>query len=285
MREKASFLIMARGLSLHIGVNETDFAHYGNALDHLVACAADASEMATLADHKGFEEVRLLIDHDARLDHILVELDRLAATAKNGDLVFITFSGHGSQIPILPGSETDEGDLFDETWCVFDNQLIDTEIFQKLALFEKGVRIVFLLDSCHSGTAIHEWIHESWDFLEHFRDQKNLRFRFMNKSARNQVFNKNKADYVARQQQLTANKKIKASVCLISACQDNQRAIEDTFHGMFTNAILFEINQAHSYKSLHKAVHKHLHAFQSPNFYTLGTGVKSFIKQPFLHIK
>ena len=44
-------------------------------------------------------------------------------------------------------------DLEDETWCLYDGELIDDELAELWAHFAKGVRIVVLSDSCHSGTA------------------------------------------------------------------------------------------------------------------------------------
>ena len=46
----------------------------------------------------------------------------------------------------------EEADKRDETWCLFDSQLIDDELYFELAKFASGVRILVLSDSCHSGT-------------------------------------------------------------------------------------------------------------------------------------
>jgi hypothetical protein len=48
----------------------------------------------------------------------------------------------------------DEEDQLDETWCLYDGQLIDDELYLELSKFAEGVRILVLSDSCHSGTMI-----------------------------------------------------------------------------------------------------------------------------------
>lgn len=275
-----------RGYSLHIAVNDPDSNHYGPNLRKLKACHNDAQEMAMMARQAKFTEVNKLLEQDATLGNVLSRLDKYAQEAKPGDLVFITYSGHGSQIPVLDPNQVDETDHFEETWCLYDTQLIDTEFYHCLSNFRKGVRVFILLDSCHSGTAIHEWIHESWSYLEDYLASRDQRFRHVSQSHRDKIYKKHRIDYENRQEALLQEppKKIESSVCLISACQDNQRAIEDLLNGRFTSAVLFENNRKHTYRSLHKQVHKHLHAFQSPNLYTLGLGTNKMLRQPILEI-
>ena len=61
---------------------------------------------------------------------------RAAAKALSaGDLFFLTYSGHGGQVPDVTG---DEADKQDETWCLFDGQLIDDELYFELSRFASG---------------------------------------------------------------------------------------------------------------------------------------------------
>src|SRR5262249_38382236 len=76
-----------------------------------------------------------------------------AKTLDRGDLFFLTYSGHGGQVPDVTGEERDKKD---ETWCLYDGQLIDDELYAELAAFEPGVRVLVLSDSCHSGTVTRE---------------------------------------------------------------------------------------------------------------------------------
>lgn len=278
---------MPKGYSLHVAVNQPDPAHYGPNLRPLHACLNDADNMAQLAAHAQFQKIEKLHDQEATYTNVIGQLNAYAQQAKAGDLVFISYSGHGSQIPVIhPGDNSGEDDHLDETWCLYDTQLIDTELYHALTKFEKDVRILVLLDSCHSGTAIHEWIHESWAFLEDFLNSRDQRFRHVSESIREKLFKKHRADFEKRQQEMIDQGvgKVQASVCLMSACQDNQRAIEDLHNGRFTSAVLFEVDNQHTYRSLHKKIHQHLHAFQSPNLYTLGPKTDQMLKLPFLKV-
>ena len=53
-----------------------------------------------------------------------------AKALKPGDLFFLTYSGHGGQVPDVTG---DEDDKQDETWCLYDGQLIDDELYFELS--------------------------------------------------------------------------------------------------------------------------------------------------------
>lgn len=278
--------LMAKGLSLHIAVNEPDPVYYGATLKPLKACHNDANEMAELARKAGIKNSTILLDADATIGNVSQTLQKYAHDARPGDLVFVTYSGHGSQIPAAGGGGAEEDDGLDETWCLFDTQLIDTEFYQALANFKKDVRVVVLLDCCHSGTAIHEWIHESWHFIEAYLADRDHRFRHVPENLRGDLYRQHRDDYLARQEKamLGMPASIEASALMISACQDNQRAIEDLFNGRFTSALLYETGNRHTYRSIHKQMHKHLHAFQSPNLYPLGVKTSKLLKQPFLSI-
>ena len=54
----------------------------------------------------------------------------------------------------MPDVWGDEADKQDETWCLYDGQLIDDELYFELSKFAPGVRILVLSDSCHSGTVV-----------------------------------------------------------------------------------------------------------------------------------
>ena len=60
-------------------------------------------------------------------------------------------SGHGGQVP---DKNDDEPDAQDETWCLYDGELLDDETYSLLSELSEGVRILVFSDSCHSGTSI-----------------------------------------------------------------------------------------------------------------------------------
>jgi hypothetical protein len=65
------------------------------------------------------------------------------------DIFLLTYSGHGGQVPDTNG---DEPDRKDETWVLYDGELVDDELHELYTQFKSGTRVVVLSDSCHSGT-------------------------------------------------------------------------------------------------------------------------------------
>jgi hypothetical protein len=51
---------MAKGISLHIGINRVDPDHYDGWDGPLVACEADANDMAAIAKELGYDQRKLL---------------------------------------------------------------------------------------------------------------------------------------------------------------------------------------------------------------------------------
>ena len=93
---------------------------------------------------------------------IIAAMEDAAATAQPGDTVVFYFSGHGSQAPDASG---DEGGGYDEILLPADaagwkgaigaveNAIVDDEL-QAWAqgLMDRGVKVVGLVDACHSAT-------------------------------------------------------------------------------------------------------------------------------------
>ncbi len=95
----------------------------------------------------------VLLTKKATRSNVLAGMRAAAKALKTGDLFFLTYSGHGGQVPDVTGEEPDKQD---ETWCLYDGQLIDDELYFELSRFAAGVRILVLSDSCHSGTVTRE---------------------------------------------------------------------------------------------------------------------------------
>ena len=111
-------------------------------------------------------------------------------------MFLLTYSGHGSQVPDKNGDETEDG--YDETWVLYDRQLVDDELYALWSKFAAGVRIVVLSDSCHSGTAIRETLD-----VDHARTRSTARLsipkpngmRTMPKAQQREVYKANQALY------------------------------------------------------------------------------------------
>src|SRR4029077_18370207 len=111
----------AKAISLHIGLNGVSAAAYGGWDGPLAACEFDANDMAAIAKAKGMQSTVLLTKKGTR-GNALAGIRAAAKALKAGDLFFMTYSGHGGQVPDVNG---DEADKQDETWCLYDGQLID----------------------------------------------------------------------------------------------------------------------------------------------------------------
>jgi len=138
--------------ALLIGINEYV------AVPRLSGAINDVEQMREiLVSRYGFaeENVEVLEDRQATRAAILAAFDRLAERTQPGDLVYIHYSGHGSQIGDRDG---DEDDGLDETIVPQDGRtpgvadITDDEIGDKLAAIHTDA-VVVVLDSCHSGTA------------------------------------------------------------------------------------------------------------------------------------
>ncbi len=127
-----------------------------------------------------------LINSEATRDNILGYLRRMANTVKDGDLFTFYFSGHGTLFPDRNSLEQDEEtiispkcskpphcfepDTYDSALCPTDtcsktdncsstnkkpwkNLILDDELFEIFSQFtSKGCLVIFITDSCHSGT-------------------------------------------------------------------------------------------------------------------------------------
>src|SRR3954447_16134927 len=115
---------MAKGISLHIGLNKISVAHYGPQTE-LAGCENDAKDMAAIAKKKGYKS-QVLLTKNATAPAVLKAMSRGAEMLKAGDIFFLTYSGHGSQVPDENGDEREDDQ--DETWCTYDRMLVDDEL-------------------------------------------------------------------------------------------------------------------------------------------------------------
>ena len=118
----------------------------------LAACEFDAKDMTQIARSRRMAAT-VLLTSDATRARMLKAIRGAARKLKKGDLFFLSYSGHGGQVKDVSG---DEADKQDETWCLFDAELIDDELHYELSRFAPGVRILVLSDSCHSGSVTRE---------------------------------------------------------------------------------------------------------------------------------
>ena len=275
-----------KALSLHVGLNAVSGAAYGGWTGPLAACEFDANDMGAIAKSKGMKPTVLLTKNGTRAK-VLASMRAAAKTLAAGDLFFLTYSGHGGQVPDVSG---DEPDKQDETWCLFDGQLIDDELYFELSKFAVGVRILVLSDSCHSGSVTRDPLRPP--------PPPGQRPKLMPQAVALRVYREHQAFYdklqldvakaagkavvdpdtalanVAASGRLSAIvKKFNPSVILISGCQDNQTSMDGDHNGAFTEQVLRVWNHGGfkgSYGNFHALVKAAMPDTQTPNLFTLG---------------
>lgn len=278
-------IIMAKGYSLIIGLNEVDPKHYAGWEGKLDQPENDATAICKLAETAGFK-TKCFLTVQATRERINQEMQAAADQLQPNDIFFIYYSGHGGQVPDLDG---DEEDGMDETWCLYNGQLIDDEIHYLLTTFKPGVRILVLSDSCHSGTITKALPWEDQEVVE-----KMMPYEFIMKS-----FEQNEKFYVQiaeKLQKIHANDlEVFASVLQISGCQDYETSLafrKDTY-SLFTTALLKCVEeQKMNYQLLHQSITEVIDERlrktgrrQTPNFFLSGKENPKFIQEEFLKIE
>ncbi|TRX58752.1 caspase family protein [Fulvivirga sp. M361] len=214
---------MAHGYSLHIGINFLDTQHYGGN-GKLSSCENDARYMLDVLGALGYES-KLLLSENATRKNVYKHFAHYATKAVKGDIVVITYSGHGS---FIPDYNKDEDDNRDETWCLHDAQLIDDEIHRLLSAFNEGVRVLIITDSCHNRTIYKSFNTPSESLTKNLEQEKSF-----------EVFHQNKLFYETILQQLDLHPRpvCKANVITLSACEDHDQAISGYPLSEFTQNI------------------------------------------------
>lgn len=286
-----------RALSLHIGLNAVSGAAYGGWTGPLAACEFDANDMAAIAKSRAMSPT-LLLTKKATRANVLAGLRGAAKTLKAGDLFFISYSGHGGQVPDVSG---DEADKQDETWCLYDGQLIDDELYYELSQFASGVRVLVLSDSCHSGTVTRAAPVPTTTpslrpklmppavgmrtYREHQAFYDKLQLDVAKRAGKAVVDPDTALANVAASGRLTAIvRKFNPAVVLISGCQDNQTSMDGEHNGAFTEGLLKVWNNGAfngNYGTFHARIRASMPPTQTPNLFALGSAGRFLAQTPF----
>ena len=290
----------APALSLHIGLNAVNAAAYEGWAGPLAACEFDANDMAALAKSKGMKPTVLLTKMATRAA-VLSALRSAAKSLKAGSLFFLSYSGHGGQVP---DTNHDEPDKKDETWCLYDGQLIDDELYLELSRFAAGVRVLMLSDSCHSGSVARDRLPPP--------PPPGQRAKLMPDTVGRLVYAAHQAFYDGLQADVAKSAAkaaadpdaalaqvaltgpaaqatalvgaFKPAVLLISGCQDNQTSMDGEHNGAFTEQLLRVWDHGMfkgSYGAFHARIRGAMPASQSPNLFTLGPATDFVAQTPF----
>ncbi len=261
---------MAKGISIHIGLNSVDPGHYEGWDGALRACEADARDMQALARKGKFKPAAFLLTKDATADAVTQAIKAAAKTLSKGDMLFLTYSGHGGQVK---DTNNDERDRMDETWVLYDRQLVDDELYDLWGSFKTGVRILVLSDSCHSGSVTRAPMPA---FVS-----GGARARLMPGQVAEKVEKAHKALYrsIQKAHRGTEKTKVNASVLLISGCMDNQVSMDGTRNGAFTGMLKTVWNGGKfrgNYRLFRDTIVQRMEQTQTPNYYFIGATSPAF---------
>ena len=124
----------------------------------------DVLFVQAMLKNAGFKSVTTLVNRQATKVGIVGAFKRMAASCKQGDVVYIHYSGHGQQMTDV---HNDEKDGLDECWIPYDayrkasatyhgeKHLTDDELNVYLNAIRNKIgakgKLLVVIDACHSG--------------------------------------------------------------------------------------------------------------------------------------
>lgn len=234
----------------------------------LRGCVNDALLMYKVLSEKydfKTDNIDLLTDSECTKRNLLKHLRKLTMDVKPGDYIFFHYSGHGSQVAVNDCTNNKESDGMDEILCPVDldwnDPLRDHELGAFFKRLPKGVKVLIILDCCHSGTGLRNTWKKVGDMSEN--DWVN---RFMPPPPSNilsdprvsidDALNFSIPNVVNKNGFMTATAQ-QGDAILISGCQDNQTSADAYLGGKYQGALtcllvetLRESNWNISYKKL-----------------------------------
>jgi len=279
---------MPKGISIHIGLNHVDPTRYNGWDGALSGCINDATDMKGIADKLGYAS-QLYTDAQATCACVVSSIGKAAQQLDGGDILLLTYSGHGGQVADVNG---DEPDSLDETWVLWDRMLLDDELYNLWAQFKAGVRIFMLSDSCHSGTVLkmvlYDKLAKSEALSRQYRGTRTTapKMRAAPRAVTQAVYERDRDLYDTAQWTTGGGRAaICASVTLISGCQDNQLSSDGDRNGLFTEKLLSVWDDGAyqgNYAAFHKAICDLMPPSQTPNLAKTGATNTAFdAEKPF----
>lgn len=248
--------------ALCVGIND-----YPGTGSDLAGCVNDANDWAKTLTSRGFT-VSKMFDKQATGKAMRKAFADIVGGAKRGDTVVIQYSGHGSYVPDQDG---DEPDGTDECLCPYDigsnGPITDDELFDIYMNRERGVKLVIISDSCHSGTVA--------KFAPAATGKQERRVRFLPPQAF--LSRRDFAKLGMRRAIRRSSPPGRYAALLMAGCQDTEYSYDAHFQGRANGAFTFAALGAlknlpanATYRDWFKAVRQVLPSQQypqSPNLY------------------
>lgn len=208
---------MPVGRSLHVGINI-----YGPTFPNAAELTGPEESALRMRDLvRGRFDADLVRGPAATRENIEQKLLHAAEVSEPGDIFLFTFSGHGTSD--VREIDPDRDELDDEAILLYDYWLYDDELRLNIwPRFRKGVRVLMIADSCHSGSVIRA-----------ARRNQALQISPETREAHLQEHNG-----FYRQLLVPVFAPVEASVLLLAACGDNDETPDGSPVPAFTDALL-----------------------------------------------
>jgi metacaspase-1 len=267
---------MAKGFSLHIGVNKVNPLHYKSEYP-LKWCCEDAKAMRQLAAELRYE-TRILLNEQATTDNFFANLNEAKQLGPD-DVFLLTFAGHGTRCPDF---NSDEKDVQDEAWALYDRMLLDDEAGREWKKFNPRVRIVIVTDCCFSGLFF-----DKAKKQQHTGMNTDSRIRSIQPHHAGEVLKQHWHIYkeiVGRRDMEKRKKGDPPCLLQLSACCVDEPAHErgEFQHGVFTHTLLkvWNTGRFSSYTNFHKMIMNEIPSTsQTPDLQIWGPDCTFFRKQ------
>jgi len=247
-------------IALCTGIND-----YPGTANDLSGCINDAWDWRTFFKNLGFQ---VYYSSDSQLTvrnfkQLLVDYISLLET---GDWFVCQYSGHGTQWPDV---NNDELDGYDEALFLYDGPLIDDEIRDIIRVHAKeGVFILFILDSCFSGSATRKV-----NVLPGHLGKR--------KFIPPPVWNVKKVNNTAKKKRFL--EEISLVDVLMSGCSDNESSydafINGRFNGAFTRNAIDSYRAGMTFQQWHAEISKRLPSSDYPQSPQLEGSVENLRKK------
>lgn len=234
--------------ALIVGINYTGSAY------PLKGCVNDANLIAdTLTNNFGFTDAknrRMLTDESATTAAMLERLEWLVADAEPGDILWFSYSGHGSQMVNQKYDDADyEPDGKDEVICPIDynwrDKIIRDDDLKRI--FDKvpnGVNLTVLLDCCNSGSGLDQdnqyqplGLGEARQVVAPPEEQAVKGARFIQAPA--DIENRGRGLDLEVKPRSVQSRQVNQTGLLVSGCQSQQTSADAWIGGKFMGAATY----------------------------------------------
>lgn len=260
----------------------------------LRGCVNDAlmiSEMLT--QYFGFQSIdkRMLTDDSATTDNIRERLNWLVDGAVPGDVLFFSYSGHGSQMVDTDYDAMKEPDGLDEIICPVDLNWRDKVIKddELKAIFDRvpeGISLTVLLDCCHSGSGMdhmNQWQPETYMRSLEPRDP-NIRALPMPID----ILNRGLGLDIGVKPRSVQSRDVNKVGLMIAGCQSNQTSADAYINYMYCGAATYSMLNSlkkHNYDVTYRDLLTEMNQFMTTNKYSQRpelNGSEAYFDMPFL---